>query len=226
MDKDFKKLVFRKKKFDAVICLDANLPDFDIFKKIKDLPLLAADGAAIKLYKMGIIPDFVIGDLDSFYKSPISEYFDKNSIIEISEQDTNDFEKVLKFADEKGYKNLLIMGFHGGELEHTLNNWSVFRRFSTFLNLVILDESRYGFSVCENLKVETEKLEMISLIPQPKVRLTSKNLKWELDSDILELGLKEGARNMTLETEIALEIHSGQLLFFMNERLPYCFELI
>lgn len=216
-----KRIEFNKTKFCAVICLNADLPDISVFEKIKNLPILCADGAANKLIQMGIIPDYVIGDLDSCSIEQLNDFIPKERIIGISEQETNDFEKNLKFAIDSGYINILIIGFHGGDLEHTLNNWSVYTKFSKQLNLVILDKNRYAFTLSEDAQIKTYQNELVSLVPQPKVNITTYNLKWKLTNNTLELGGREGIRNVSLGNEIQLKIHSGQVLVFIDERLPY-----
>jgi len=220
------KLIYGEKKFEAVICLDADLPSMHYLNMLKGLPLFAADGAAIKLYQKGFIPDYVIGDLDTFSKSKYSDKFDKKSIFQVWDQELNDFEKTMNFAFGKKFKDVLVIGFHGGELEHTLNNWSVFKRVSTKMNPVILDKKRYGFTLSKSTKILTKKNEMISLIPQPAAVLTTKNLRWNLTNEELRLGSREGTRNIALENEISIEIHSGELLIFMDERMPVCPEII
>jgi thiamine pyrophosphokinase len=216
------KISFGTKRFDAIICLDTKLPEKSIFAQFPEIPILAADGAAIKLAEMDLIPDFIVGDLDTFYSSPISASIaDKTKIIKEPEQDSNDFEKVLRFAKTKKFNTLLIFGFHGGELEHTLNNWSVFMRFAREMNLCIYDEKRYGIPVFNSFSIELKKGEMISLIPQPKAVLTTKGLAWELDNEILELGEREGARNIASQGTIEIKIYDGSLLIFVDERIPF-----
>ncbi len=226
MDDNFIKYNFGRKKFDAVVCLDGNIPDDEFFGKMGEIIYLAADGAALRLIKRGIEPDYVIGDLDTFYVDPMSEQIDKSKIIHKPSQDINDFEKTLIFAKEIGYENVLIIGFHGGELEHTLNNWSIFKRYSKKMNLCIYDRKRYGMSTFDNIELPTRKKELISLIPQPSVLLTTKNLHWELINEKLELGLREGARNIAAKEKIFIQVHEGELIIFFDNKLPFAPEMI
>ncbi len=222
MQKRLNKITFGKKRFDAIICLDTKLPGKPIFSKFPEIPLLAADGAAIKLIKMDIMPDFVVGDLDTFYTNPLSASIsDKSKIIKETEQETNDFEKVLRFAKKKGFNKLLVFGFHGGELEHTLNNWSVLMRFAREMNLCIYDKKRYGIPVFNSFTMDLKKGELVSLLPQQRTLLSTKGLKWELKNEILELGRREGARNIAVTGNFGITIHEGSLLLFIDERFPY-----
>ncbi|XP_063714189.1 thiamin pyrophosphokinase 1-like [Symsagittifera roscoffensis] len=58
---------------------------------------VAADGGANVLYDMCLLPDFVVGDLDSI-KSIVRDHFTKESVVisQIKEQNSTDFEKCLR----------------------------------------------------------------------------------------------------------------------------------
>ncbi len=207
-------------EFQAVVCLNADLPDVDIFEMVSGVSIIVADGAANYLLDKGIEPDMIIGDMDSFALPKASKLFEQNKILIIPDQETNDFEKILLYCERKSLVNLLILGFHGGELEHTLNNWSVFKKYSHRLNMCIFDQNRYGISISEPVDILVNINEIISLIPQPRATLTTNNLEWELKNETLELGVREGARNVAIAEHVTLDVIEGQLLLFINHRLP------
>lgn len=219
---DLVKLDFKNLKFECIIALDGDLPTKKTIDTLGKVPILAADGSAISLMKRSIIADYIIGDLDTFRSNPLSKNFEIEKQIYLPSQELNDFEKTLRFAMKLGYRNILIIGFHGGELEHTLNNWSVLRKYQKKLNLCLLDGRRYGIPLTQSCNFTCQKNELISLIPQPIVKLTTKNLKWNLKNETLELGVREGARNIATSDNVTLTIHSGELLLFIDARLPFC----
>ena len=208
--------------FDCVICLDAELPDINVFEQLKNIPIFAADGAVFKLYELGVETSKIIGDLDTFDKSLNKNKITKSKIIRISEQDTNDFEKVLKYVIENNYKNCLILGINGGEYEHSLNNWSVFIKYNKKLNLCLYTENRYGITIDSDTKIKLELNEKVSLIPQPEAIITTKNLRFNLNNEMLSLGIREGARNYCIEAnqEVIILVHKGELCMFFDARLP------
>ncbi len=212
-----KKLYFENDKFDVAIVLNGKLPDDSFFEKTEDLIFVAADGAANNLLRIGKEPDFIIGDMDSFIINTILE---KAKMIRYDDQDTNDFEKTLIWSIERNIKNILIIGFHGGELEHTLNNFSVLVKYSQQINLCILDEKRYGIPIAIPVQFKINMGEIVSLIPSPTVNLTSRGLKWELSKETLEIGKREGARNLSNSENVELEIHSGSCILFVDDRFP------
>lgn len=214
-----KELIFES-QFDAVICLDADIPDKNIFD-LFEIPVLASDGAGVTLTEMGVLPDKIIGDLDSFYAKRGNEKIPDNKLIFEEDQETNDFEKCLKYCLNNDFRNVLIVGFHGGLLEHTLNNWSVFKRYAKQLDLCIYDKDRYCIPLHNSIKAKLKEGEIISLIPQPTVNITTTGFKWELKDEVLELGTREGARNVAENGYIEIQINDGEILMITDNRLPY-----
>ena len=88
------------------------------------------------------------------------------------------------------------------------------------MNLCILDNERYGIPILHSIIFNVNPGELLSLIPQPKARLTTKNLKWELNNEILELGVREGARNQASYSKVTIILHEGELILFIDSRIP------
>ena len=214
------KIIFDK-KFDCIICLNGEIPSKEIFNKIVDIPIFAADGAASKLLQNGIEPTKIIGDMDSFNCEITVEL--KEKIINISDQNTNDFEKILQYILAQNYRNCLILGINGGEYEHSLNNFSVLAKYAKKINLCLFTNDRYGFFVEKDILIRLKKNEIVSIIPCPVAVISSKNLNWELAYSALEIGISEGARNFALADDIELILHSGRYFLFIDSRLPYSF---
>ncbi|TAE25946.1 MAG: thiamine diphosphokinase [Candidatus Kapaibacterium sp.] len=210
---------------DVIICLNGTVPEKVFFERMIPIPIAAADGAAKKLRERGITPSYIVGDLDSIFEE-LNFWREQKGIIihEVSDQNSTDYEKTIAFVRERGSKNILVCGLHGGDLDHTLNNWSITKRESAStqaLNLAIFDNGKTAFSVRESIQFDAGADDMISLIPQPKVRLTTSGLEWNLNNEELELGRREGARNRATAPKVRLEIHAGELFLFLKANLPY-----
>ncbi|MCS7176975.1 MAG: thiamine diphosphokinase [Candidatus Kapabacteria bacterium] len=215
--------------FDAIVCLDGTIPEQGVFKRCSYAPLIAADGAAVKLYRhYRLLPSYIVGDLDTLLVSPERELFNDIPLVQIVDQDTNDFEKVLCFAQQRGWKRLLVVGFQGEEPDHTLINWSVAVRYATTLELCFYDSHRYGIPLTTSAVVGLEVGETVSLVPQPEASVTTTGFIWELRGELLRWGVRESARNVVRRAPVHVEIHSGQLLLFCRDRLPKApsFELL
>ncbi|OGU60892.1 MAG: thiamine diphosphokinase [Ignavibacteria bacterium GWF2_33_9] len=215
------KITFENRQYDAIIALNTDTEDFELIRNIPNIPIIAADGAGISILKKGIVPDKVIGDLDSINLQLLQEFdFNPKNIIHISEQETNDFEKVLQYCQDNTLDNVLIIGIHGGLYEHSLNNMSVFSKFSKKMNLTIVETNRYGFCVNQSFQMNTKINEKISLFPISKSLLKTKGLKWNLFNEYLEIGSREGHANISVTNEIEIEILSGEIFVFCNSRFP------
>lgn len=210
------------KKFHTLICLDGALPSSkDFFDFFVDSPIIAADGAAIQLQRFGISPDFIIGDLDSFRLLADESDFPNSTIIHNPDQESNDFEKCLVFCREKGFMDIIVTGFHGGLAEHSLNNWSVLMRHSQMLTICVYESGRYAVPLRKSVVFSAANQEIVSLIPQPKARLTTLGLQWNLQNEFLEMGVREGARNRAIDQTVSIEIHEGEILLFCDAHLPF-----
>lgn len=217
------KLTFSE-EFDCVVVLNGQITDIEalVVLRLRGVPIIAADGAAVQITSFGFLPDLIVGDLDSItYKNKFLE--DPNIEIHFKyDQNMYDFDKALILAQEKEYKNVLVLGMNGGELEHTLNNCSIWMKYSHKLNIVTLTDGRFGYVVTDNINIELKRDEIISIIPFPQAEIVSNGLKWALNGTTLALGGSEGARNKTNEKEISITLLSGCYLLFIDSRIPHC----
>lgn len=199
--------------FNTLICLNGELPGEEFFREF-DGRILAADGAALTLAAMGIRANMVIGDMDSLTLREARTIADE--VVYSAEQDTNDFEKIFLHAKPEELQGACICGFHGGELEHTLNNWSVLMRYGKSHSPMLYDKGRLAVPVYETFTLAAEPNEIISLIPQPHARITTEGLQWALTNEELRLGSREGARNRAADTTVRIDVHDGALLVFYD----------
>lgn len=214
-----KKYIFKNKKFDAVICLNGEIPEQEVFDTLEGIPLIAADGAYNRLYSLGIHPQAIVGDMDSVTEKHDTEH---TKFIEIPDQNSNDFEKCVRYAEQSGYKNIIIIGFTGGLLEHTVNNISIIIKFADELNITVYHQHRYCYYITNDIELDLNKDELVSLIPFPSAVLTTVGLNWELKYEELEMGVREGARNFATKESVSIDLNSGNYLLFIDSRLPFC----
>jgi thiamine pyrophosphokinase len=215
-----KQIAHSSSRIDAIICLKGQPPSIDVIQHFADVPLIAADGAANLLYDLEILPEYIVGDLDSVLPEVIEAMRETTEIIVEVDQDINDFEKALRFAQQMLWKRVLVTGIHGGDLEHTLNNWSVLMRYGLNMDIVAIDGQRIGIPLYASTSYQSEMDEIVSLIPQPEATLTTRGLAWPLTQESLTLGVREGARNRSTGERVELEIHSGAVFMFVDARLP------
>lgn len=100
----------------------------DLFQYVYDveIPIVAADGGANFLADHNIVPELIIGDLDSVEEQKIKNV-ETQKIIRISNQNTTDLEKVLLNTQSP---LTLGIGFLGSRIDHELAALSALVKFS------------------------------------------------------------------------------------------------
>lgn len=86
---------------------------------------IAADGGLDILRQKNIVPDMILGDMDSVKSSDKiyqSDYANSKCIVLPTEKDDTDMLAAIKEGLKAGYKNFRIYGALGGRLDHTLAN--------------------------------------------------------------------------------------------------------
>ncbi len=88
------------------------------FNPNKNDLIIAADAGYLKLKKMGIVPQLVVGDFDSLKENPEADEIIKHP----SKKDDTDTLLAIKIGLERGYKNFCLYGCAGGRIDHTIAN--------------------------------------------------------------------------------------------------------
>lgn len=205
---------------DAILCLGGSLPNTDFFSAFPSTPLVAADGAALHLRAIQREASVIIGDMDTLQRSGRYGEFAAVPQLVLPDQESTDFEKCLEYCIAQHWRTVLVCGVHGGEMEHTLNNWSIAMRYAQQLHLCLYDAGRYGLPVYTSVILPTQNADVISLIPQPRALLSTQGLHWPLTNEELQLGTREGARNRSTGSAVQVQLHSGSLLVFFTATLP------
>lgn len=201
---------------EALLVLDGELPSPGLLERLaaRHAPVVAADGAGLRLLELGITPEVVIGDLDTVGERRHILEAARSLVIERPDQETNDFEKGLLWLLERGVERVAIVGHGGGMVDHALNNISVAARFARRVRLRLIDDRSIGYLVDGELSIATSAGERISLIPLPRALLRTRGLAWELEREVLELGRREGASNRALGNQVSVAVIEGMIALF------------
>jgi thiamine pyrophosphokinase len=204
-------------KIDAIIFLNGEISYKALKKYYKgNKYLICADGASNSLKKHGITPNIILGDLDSSKKDTLNYYAKKGvEIRKIEDQETTDFEKSLMYCLENDLKNILIFGASSKRQDHTINNYSVLKRYYRSLNLKMIDDKFEIFFIEKEIKFKYPKQKSISMMPVPIAKgIITTGLKYKLNNEDLELGIREGTLNISDSKKIKITFTSGDLLLF------------
>ena len=120
--------------FDAVIIGGGEYPTAELpLQIIKNTPyIVCCDGAADSFVATGAVPDAIVGDGDSISAENRAKFGHLLHII--SEQESNDQTKAVRFCAGHGKKRIAIVGATGKREDHTIGNISLlidYRRAGT-----------------------------------------------------------------------------------------------
>ena len=111
--------------FDAVIIAGGEFPTAaEPLKILQQAPyVVCCDGAADRYIASGGVPDAIVGDGDSISAENRKKYAHLLHII--SEQESNDQTKAVRFLIERGKRRIAIVGATGKREDHTIGNISL-----------------------------------------------------------------------------------------------------
>jgi len=161
--------------------------------------LICADGGANSARKLNVLPNYIIGDLDSISKYTLKYYSGKSNIIKIKRQNDTDVEKCIKYAIKKKLDNIVLTGVTGDRLDHTICNLGIVLKFFHLATIRIIAEQSYLAPFTGNVNIKTCSGETISLYGfNSKTRIISQGLYYPLKNISLPFGVKESTSNLAV----------------------------
>ncbi|MDP2365302.1 MAG: thiamine diphosphokinase [Ignavibacteria bacterium] len=172
--------------------------------------IFCADGGANSAKKIGITPNFIIGDLDSVDTSTLKYFKSKSTIIKNKKQNNTDVEKCLKFAIRKKYDEAVLLGVTGNRLDHTIGNLGIVLKFFKKIKTHIVAENSFLTPYNNFISLSSKEGETISIYAfDNKTSITSNGLKYPLKNSKLPFGIKESTSNVSISSLIELKINGG-----------------
>jgi len=187
------------------------------FKKSGFDTLMCADGGADSASRLGLTPDFIIGDLDSISKEAITIFTSTSKILQYKRQNDTDVEKCLKFAIKNKFEEALLIGATGNRLDHTICNLGIILKYFHKIKILLIAENSYLKPYKGSVSLKSIKGEIFSLYGfDKKTKITSKGLKYPLKNIALPFGEKESTSNVSTSKSIQLKIRNG-IIFVIRD---------
>jgi thiamine pyrophosphokinase len=191
-------------------------PARDLALALKRAPVpVAADGGANRLLQLGVMPEAVIGDMDSI--SPAARAaIPKARQHLVAEQVTTDFDKALRLIEAP---LVLALGFAGARLDHGL------AAFATLIaraerRCLLIGPKDFAFAAPSRLEVELVPGDAFSLFPMAAVTGTSAGLEWPIAGIAFAPDGMIGTSNRVVARRVVLEFdRPGMLVILPRRRL-------
>lgn len=199
----------------------ANAPDLDAAPFVERIRaaglLLAADGGALPLLRLGIVPQIVIGDLDSLEESALVELARRGAELRRfpRAKDETDLELALLLASERDAGRIDVLGALGGRWDHTLANVAMLAMPELRGRSVrLIDGNQTLFVIRDAAPVHGTRGDTVSLLPlTPLVHgVTTAGLLYPLTDATLSYERARGVSNVLLEPPGHVSLRDGLLL--------------
>lgn len=214
------------------IFLNGEYPEMDekYIKLLEDRLIYCADGGANKAYKLGLVPEAIIGDLDSI-KSEVLEYY-SNLGVNIksysSDKDYTDFEIVLmhicnlknvdmnnrfKLDYELDFyqnKDIIVFGSTGKRIDMSIANLRVLMHNKNMKYISHTDDIIYFID--GESKIHNMENKRFGLIPLENIKsLTLKGFMYNLENRDIDY-TKALVSNVILDKEAYINFDEGKAL--------------
>ena len=171
--------------------------------------IIAVDGSANKLFDLEIIPNVIIGDLDS-----LQNIKNKNiDLVKTPDQNKTDFRKTLEWCIEKNILNISIFGISGENEDHFLGNYYTLSDFGEKISWKAFTDFSVISPCVGNKKFDSFKGQKVSLFcMKGSSTVNSKKLEYPLQSYPLKPS-DDVVRNLSLEDHFTIESTTTILVF-------------
>lgn len=210
----------------ACLVLNGQLDDCDYIREVMNYNtyelIIAVDGGANHLYRLGIMPNYILGDLDSI-EDDIREYYEASDVVFKNfptKKDETDAELAVWLVEEVGLLGIDIYAALGGRIDHELANIQ--------LLYYILDRGMYPRIISEHEEIYILKNDemtlkgnigdIVSILPiRGDARgITLVNMEYSVEELDLKYSVTRGISNVMVAQDAHINVRDGCLLVIKN----------
>lgn len=211
------------------IVLNGEINDYKVITEIVKNEMydyiICADGGANHTYKMDIMPDYIIGDLDSIEKSVITYYKNNNVKFEKfpTKKDETDTELCIYLASKLKGKEIHFIGALGKRIDHMIANVNLlyYVRKQNIVPKIISEDEYIYIAINEEVIIKGNKGDTISVIPifRDAKGVTLKKLEYPLQNSNMKFSIPLGISNVMKDNDASIEVKDGSLLIVRNIKM-------
>jgi thiamine pyrophosphokinase len=185
--------------------------------------VIAADRGAWYCLQAGIIPDLVVGDMDSIPEEALEELRVGNvTVLTFSpHKDKTDTQIALEVALKRGAREIEILSGIGSRFDHSLANVHLLHlALKTGVRARIVSERQIIFLIEGECTLTNEEGTTISFLPLGMMAsgITLKGFAYELDDATMEIGLPWGVSNVITDQHALVRVREGILIAMLVKK--------
>ncbi len=179
--------------------------------------VIGVDGGANFLMRLNVIPDLIIGDMDSI-KEDVSNHFQRLGVLFLKypkNKDEVDTELALQWCVKKGYNVVSIFGWLGTRVDHSIANLYLLKfGHKNDVKITLEDAESEIFLVDKNICLDAFVGQRWSILPfggiAKGVRL--KGFEYEVDGRDMNMSHPYGVSNRAIKEHVEIDVREGILL--------------
>lgn len=203
----------------ALIIGNGQILDTSIIHKNlnKDDIIICCDGGTRYAFEEGIMPHYILGDLDSSSQQ-IIHFFELKGVKFKkfpTKKDNTDMEICIEFAISLGVSEIIIFGALGTRFDHSLANVNILiQAINSNVYAKIVNENNEIQLINKEIEITGEKGDLISLLPLSTnvLGVTTEGLEYSLDNYTMEIGKSLGISNVMTSEKAKIKVKDGYLL--------------
>lgn len=161
--------------------------------------IVVLDGALKQVLEWGIKVDVWLGDFDSIESENIDFGGQDIEKVHAPDQDKTDLQKAFDYLITKNFHSVHVLWGTGKRQDHHFNNIFTAAQWSEQMSISFIDDYSRAFICPKAFKKWYPKGTPLSLLPCGEARdVTTKNLVWNLENDVLCLPHKTSSSNEVL----------------------------
>ncbi len=211
----------------VIIFSNGNISDTSFAKTIiaRDDFIICVDGGAKYALGENLIPNVLIGDMDSIEKRIYRLLIQKGTkIVRYPERkDKSDFELALDYALGKKAKKILIFGLFGDRIDHFLANILLLQKIrleNRSLEIIIYEGNKTIYFVDRKLELEGDINDKLSVVPLTGIEnITLKGLVYPLSNALLGIGTSLGISNIFKKKKVMISLEKGLVMAVHTKRV-------
>ncbi|MDB6081059.1 MAG: hypothetical protein JWO53_331 [Chlamydiia bacterium] len=178
--------------------------------------IIAADGGLHYLHALKIIPELIVGDLDSIDPQSLSHYATIPKEIFSKDKDDSDLALAIDIAFQKGAADITIYAALNGRVDHTLGNLLLLKKRPGSIHIESETETITAISGTHELFCKPGQIVSLFALGDKASHVTTDGLKWELQDQSIDSNFFS-LSNICLKNKIIISCETEPILLCLQK---------
>jgi len=205
----------------CIVLANGEYGNLDFYRKLfidNDI-VLCADGGANYAYKLGLTPEYIIGDMDSIDEK-VKEFFNSKGVRfkkYPQRKDFTDMQLALALAFEMEADEVILLGTQGKRFDHSLSNLYCGIEFvKKGMKITHLGPECTVYLVSDNLSITGKIGDIVSVLPLGGSAEGAylQGFEYSLENAVLECDNPYTVSNVLAENTADITVKKGVLAVF------------